>query len=82
MCFYGFHVKKKAKIFLQNMFHTILNNSINKKKPSKRKKKPKAVKDRGRARVGLTAKTLRQIFTHTSGTSLCVEKSDITGSKY
>ena len=29
-CFYGFHGQNEPKI-LQNLFHTILNNSINKK---------------------------------------------------
>ena len=45
------HGQNKPK-FVQNLFHTILNNSINKKTaPEKRRKKPKAVKDRG-GRVG------------------------------
>ena len=55
LCSYGFHGQNKPK-FLQNLFHTILNNSINKKQPLKKKKKPKAVTDRGGGSgVGLTA---------------------------
>ena len=53
LCFYGIHGQNKPQI-LQNLFHTILNNSINKK--TALEKKPKAVKDRGGGYgVGLTA---------------------------
>ena len=48
LCFYGFHGQNEPKI-LQNLFHTILINPIN-KKTALEEKKPKAVKDRGGVR--------------------------------
>ena len=50
-CFYG---QNKSKI-LQNLFHALLNNPINKKTDPPPKKTPKTVKDRGGSRVGMTA---------------------------
>ena len=41
LCFYA----QNEPTFLQNLFHAVLNNQINKKEPPK--KKPKAVKVRG-----------------------------------
>ena len=45
-CFYG---QNKSNI-LQNLFHALLNNPINKKTDPPKEKKPKAVKDRGGGR--------------------------------
>ena len=42
LCFYG---QNKSKI-LQNLFHALLNNSINKKTVLPEEKKPVVVKDR------------------------------------
>ena len=50
-CFYG---QNKSKI-LQNLFHALLNHHINKKQNPTPRKKPKAVKDSGGLRVGMTA---------------------------
>ena len=54
LCFYGFHGQNKPKI-LQNLFHTILNNSINKKTALEKKNLRRSKIGGGGSRVGMTA---------------------------